>query len=85
MTLQGQGGVGGYWRYSLNTLGGTNTSQAWGTTTYTTPEVGGLYMNPGDSLWFVNGTDATATVIPIVEYAICNPMSGTFTGTVLSG
>ena len=85
VSVQGQGGLGGYYRYALNTLGGTNTSQVWGTLTYSSPEAGGLYMNPGDSLQFVNGTDATGTVIPIVEYAICNAQSGTFTGTVLSG
>jgi hypothetical protein len=48
-------------------------------------ESGGLYMNPGDSLWFINGTDASATVIPIIEYAILNPIAGTSTGTILSG
>jgi len=86
VTVLGQGGVGGYYRYALNTLGGTNTSMPWGTVTYNSVTTapfgaingfGGLYMNPGDTLWFINGTDASATVIPIVEYSIATPQSGT--------
>lgn len=82
VNVQGQGGVGGYYRYALNTLGGTNTSQVWGTVTYSSGYAGGggagqggLYMNPGDTLQFVNGTDATATILPIVEYSVA-PTSG---------
>jgi hypothetical protein len=82
VSVLGQGGIGGYYRYSLNTIGGTNTNQVWGTLTYLAP-TGGLYMNPGDQLWFINGTDASATVVPIVEYGICSPQGGTFTGTVI--
>lgn len=83
VNVQGIGGVGGYWKYALNTLGGTNTSQVWGTVTYSAgypggnaAGQGGLYMNPGDTLQFVNGTDATATVQPIVEYTVA-PAAGT--------
>lgn len=32
--------------------------------------LGGLPMNPGDVLYFVNGTDATATIIPVLQYGI---------------
>lgn len=32
--------------------------------------LGGLPMNPGDVLYFVNGTDATVTVIPTIQYGI---------------
>ena len=94
VTVLGQGGVGGYYRYSLNTLGGTNTSMPWGTVTYNSVTGvpynaspagwGGLYMNPGDTLWFINGTDASATVIPIVEYAISDFAAGSVaTSTVI--
>lgn len=77
----GGGVAGGYnGPYALNTLGGTNTSETWGTNTYIAPPgtatgsqqqvgvygggnigLGGLPMNPGDVLYFVNGTDTTAT------------------------
>lgn len=30
--------------------------------------IGGLPMNPGDTLAFVNGTDATAVLVPIVHF-----------------
>lgn len=72
------GGVAGGMNgpYALNTLGGTNTSQVWGTATYTSgypggnaAGQGGLYMNPGDTLQFVNGTDATAVYQAIVQWA----------------
>ena len=58
----------------------------WGTVTYNSVTnapfgaqngFGGLYMNPGDTLWFVNGTDASGTVIPIVEWSLPTPQSGT--------
>lgn len=32
--------------------------------------LGGLPMNPGDQLYFVNGTDATAVIIPNVQYGL---------------
>lgn len=89
------GGLGGGYQgpYALNTLGGTNTSQVWGTTTYLTGTatganqvqsgypgggvgLGGLPMNPGDELYFVMGTDATAVVIPILQYGLA-PTAGT--------
>jgi hypothetical protein len=82
-----QGGIAGGWQgpYAFNTLGGTNTTQVWGTQTFTASPPGGnnagqggLPMNPGDSLIFVGGTDATATVIPIVQYGVQPP-----TGVVL--
>lgn len=82
-----QGGIAGGWQgaYAFNTLGGTNTTQTWGLTTFTASPPGGnnagqggLPMNPGDSLTFVNGTDATATWIAAVQYGIQAP-----TGAVL--
>jgi hypothetical protein len=87
---QGGGLAGGYQGpYALNTLGGTNTSQVWGTNTYIAAPgtatgaqtqvgypggqnlgLGGLPMNPGDVLYFVNGTDTTATFVPIIQYSV---------------
>ena len=74
------GGVGG--PYALNTLGGTNTSQVWGLGTFTGGPpgnagngIGGLPMQPGDQLIFVMGTDATASLVPIVQYTL-QPVSG---------
>lgn len=73
------GGIAGGYQgpYALNTLGGTNTTQVWGTGTYTAGYpgnaqvgIGGLPMNPGDVLYFVNGTDATAVVVPILQYSL---------------
>jgi len=77
--------------YALNTLGGTNTSLVWGTNTFVTGTAtgsqiqsgypgggvgfGGLPMNPGDQLYFVNGTDATAVIVPILQYGI-QPING---------
>jgi hypothetical protein len=82
VTLQCQGGVGGFSRYALNTLGGTNTTQAWGTITYSSgyaggnaAGVGGLSMNPGDQLYFVLNSDATASVAALVEYSVA-PVTG---------
>lgn len=78
--LQGFGGgvAGGYTGpYALNTLGGTNTSLVWGTSTFSSGYpgnasvgFGGLPMNPGDQLYFVNGTDATAVIVPILQYGL---------------
>ena len=74
-----QGGLpGGYQGpYAFNTLGGTNTTQTWGTLTLTASPPGGnnagqggLPMNPGDSLQFVNGTDASATTIAVIQYSV---------------
>jgi len=78
----GGGVAGGYnGPYALNTLGGTNTSQVWGTATYSAgipagnvAGQGGVYMNPGDTLQFVNGTDATAVYQAVVQYSIA-PLS----------
>jgi hypothetical protein len=94
VSVGGIGGVAGGFQgpYALNTLGGTNTSQVWGTNTYVTgtatgsqiqsgyfgaPGIGfgGLPMNPGDQLYFVNGTDATAIVVPILQYGV-QPVNG---------
>lgn len=81
------GGIAGGFNgpYAFNTLGGTNTSQTWGTFTVTASPAGGnnagqggLPMNPGDTLQFVNGTDATASLVPIIQYSVLPP-----TGTVL--
>lgn len=97
----GQGNVGGtngglpggyQGPYALNTLGGTNTSQVFGTNTFVTGTatgsqvqsgypgggvgLGGLPMNPGDQLYFVMGTDATAVLIPILQYGLA-PQQGT--------
>ena len=74
----GGGVAGGYGGpFALNTLGGTNTSQVWGLTTQTAGYpgnagvgIGGLPMNPGDQLIFVMGTDATAVLVPIVQYSL---------------
>lgn len=74
----GGGVAGGYTGpYALNTLGGTNTSQVFGTNTMTAGYpgnsgvgFGGLPMNPGDQLYFVNGTDATAVLVPILQYSL---------------
>lgn len=82
------GGIAGGYQgpYALNTLGGTNTSEAWGTNTYVTGTAtgsqvqsgypgggvgfGGLPMNPGDQLYFVNGTDLTAVSVPVLQYGL---------------
>ena len=80
VNVQGLGGTGGYWKYAINTLGGTNTTQAWGTTTYTSGYpgggaggIGGLYMNPGDVFYCVAGSDATGTASHILEYSVGAP------------
>jgi hypothetical protein len=89
VNVGGIGGIAGGYQgpYSLNTLGGTNTSMVWGTNTFvigsaTTGQTsvspygggnagqGGLPMNAGDVLYFVNGTDATFTTIPIIHYSL---------------
>lgn len=76
------GGIAGGWQgpYAINTMGGTTTTQTWGLTTFTASPPGGnnagqggLPMNPGDTLQFVNGTDATATFIPVVQFAVQAP------------
>jgi hypothetical protein len=87
---QGGGVAGGYnGPYAVNTLGGTNTSLTWGTSTYIAPPgtatgsqiavgypggqnvgLGGLPVQPGDVLYFVNGTDATAVFVPILQYSV---------------
>ena len=80
-SLQGFGGgvAGGYTGpYAFNTLGGTNTTLAWGTQTFTQSGypggqgigLGGLPVKPGDVLYFVGGTDATASVVPILQYSL---------------
>jgi hypothetical protein len=87
------GGLAGGYQgpYALNTLGGTNTSQVWGTTTYVSgtatgaqvqsgyqglqPGLGGLPMNEGETLDFVLGTDATAVIVPILQYSVL-PVNG---------
>jgi hypothetical protein len=74
----GGGVAGGYQGpFALNTLGGTTTSQVWGLTTQTSGYpgnagvgIGGLPMQPGDQLYFVMGTDATAVIAPVVQYAV---------------
>ena len=80
VNVPGIGGLGGYWKYSLNTIGGTNTSQVVGTNTYVSAYAGGnasgqggIYMNPGDVLYFISGTDATATESVIIEYSLAAP------------
>jgi hypothetical protein len=79
------GGIGGYiggyqGPYALNTLGGTNTTQPWGTTTYSSgypggnlAGQGGLYMNPGDAIAFVSGTDATWAGSFNIQYSVLPP------------
>lgn len=91
------GGIGGLAAgyqgpYALNTLGGTNTSQVWGTSTFVTfapltaaqiqsgapgsgQGLGGLPMNPGDTLQFVMGTDTTAVLVPVVQWGL-QPVNG---------
>lgn len=80
VNVPGQGGVGGYSKYAINTLGGTNTTMAWGTQTYSSgypggnaAGIGGLYMNPGDQFYVVAGTDATGTASHVLEYQIGAP------------
>jgi len=80
VNVPGVGGLGGWWKYAINTLGGTNTSMPWGTTTYLANPPGGnqagqggLYMNPGDQFYVVAGTDATGTASHILEYSIGAP------------
>lgn len=80
VNVPGVGGLGGWWKYAINTLGGTNTTMAWGTTTYSSgypggnaAGVGGLYMNPGDQFYVVAGTDATGTSSHVLEYSIGAP------------
>lgn len=80
VNVPGVGGLGGWWKYAINTLGGTNTTMAWGTTTYSSgypggnaAGVGGLYMNPGDQFYIVAGTDATGTASHVLEYSIGAP------------
>lgn len=87
VSVGGVGGVAGGYQgpYALNTLGGTNTSQVWGTSTFVSGTAtgaqiqsgypgavgigfGGLPMGIGDVLYFVNGTDATALVLPVVQF-----------------
>lgn len=86
VSVGGIGGLAGGYQgpYALNTLGGTNTSEAWGTNTFLSaggvpgaPGIGfgGLPMNPGDVLYFVNGTDATSVVIPVLQYGL-QPVNG---------
>lgn len=89
-----QGGIAGGYQgpYALNTLGGTNTSQVWGTNTFVTTAaaagqtqqgvpggnnagLAGLPMNPGDTLYFVNGTDTSATWVAIVQWGY-QPVTG---------
>ena len=80
------GGIAGGYQgpYALNTLGGTNTTEVWGSATYSSASgypgapgigFGGLPMNPGDQLYFVNGTDATAIFIPVLQYGV-QPVNG---------
>ena len=80
VNVPGLPAVGGYQKYSLNTLGGTNTTMAWGTTTYSSgypggnyAGIGGVYMNPGDVFYVVAGTDATGTSTVLLEYQIGAP------------
>lgn len=80
VNVPGIGGLGGYSKYAINTLGGTNTTMPWGTLTYTSgypggnaAGVGGLYMNPGDQFYIVAGTDATGTASHVLEYQIGAP------------
>jgi hypothetical protein len=68
--------------YAVNTLGGTNTTMAWGTQTFTAPNnptgaagIGGLPLNIGDQVYVQNGTDATATFIAVLHVSIA-PVTG---------
>lgn len=99
VNVGGIGGVAGGYQgpYALNTLGGTNTSQTWGTLTLVVGTAtgsqfsngpfgggsigqGGLPMNPGDTLVFTNGTDATAVVVPVVHFTLQPPGYSNVTG-----
>lgn len=80
VNVPGVGGLGGWWKYAINTLGGTNTSLTWGTATYTNLPAGGnnagqggLYMNPGDVFYVVAGSDATGTCTHLLEYSLGAP------------
>lgn len=77
VNVGGIGGVAGGYQgpFAINTLGGTNTSLVWGTNTFLVAPpgggnagIGGLPMNPGDTVTFTNGTDATVVVVPIVHF-----------------
>ena len=79
MNAAPQTGVHEY-RPEENVWVGTNTTQAWGTQTFTASNqgppgapgigLGGLLMNEGDVISFVNGTDATATTRCLVQYSV---------------
>jgi hypothetical protein len=63
--------------YAVNTLGGTNTTMAWGTQTFTNPTgsagvqgLGGLPLGIGDQVYVQNGTDTTATFIAVLHVSI---------------
>jgi hypothetical protein len=82
VNVQGLGGyIQGAQTYAFNTLGGTNTTQIWGTATYSYGYPGGgagggqggFPMNPGDSIYFVSGTDATATATIYMQYSVSPP------------
>jgi hypothetical protein len=82
------GGIAGGWQgpYALNTVGGTNTTQTVGTATYTAgypgnagAGFGGIQLNGGDQIYFVNGTDATAVLVPTIQYSLQG-----VTGNILS-
>lgn len=82
VSVGGIGGViGGYQGpFCVNTMGGTNTTQTWGATTFTqlpagggNAGIGGLPLATGDVVYCVGGTDATATVIPVLQYSIQPP------------
>jgi hypothetical protein len=71
--------------YACNTLGGTNTTMAWGTQTFTALNnpmgaagIGGLPLNIGDQVYVQNGTDATATFIATLHLSIA-PVVGVVT------
>ena len=76
VNVQGAPGLGGFFRYAINTLGGTNTTMPWGTTTYRSglaganAGVGGVYMNAGDTFYVIAGTDATGTSSHQLEYGL---------------
>jgi hypothetical protein len=71
--------------YAVNTLGGTNTTMAWGTQTFTAigapanaAGIGGLPLGIGDTVYVQNGTDTTATFIATLHVSIA-PTTGAVT------
>lgn len=82
VSVGGIGGVAGGYQgpFCVNTMGGTNTTQTWGGTTFTQSPagggnagIGGMPLAVGDVVYIVHGTDTTASVLPVLQYSIQPP------------